>query len=519
MSSLSSQRRLLPSILAAATLLLAPVRAQSPEPPRGKTSGPRELDEMREQFTLRALAAGRMLADQYSNALASLEAQAAESADYETALAAHQRRLELAEYYANRDMVSGQVIVLKPADAKTIGAVTLDKTDNALTNWRTAGSSAVWDIFKITPGTYTVSLTCGVADSAPASAAAILAGGNIEAQTGGEIEFQEVTNLTGADSARLTAALKSTGGWSSFETLVLGDIKLARTSARFSIRASRLRGTGGLMHLKEIRLTPARPTADRPDREAADAALAELEKVRASHQAKLKELEQPVLDAHLARLAALGDELGAKNDEDGVQAVAAEAKRARRLLEKPDEAGHPAHAGVFPEGMEEVRDAAFLEDPTNTGDRFLITVRGEKISVKLMSVTCPSPNPEDKKARDFHSRYFGITEEDSIMIGRLAQDFTSTYLKDKPLRLLTRWQKDRAGSVLAAVLPAETGDLAGILVDNGLAAVLEPASRNPSQRRIEENTRNVLKHREADAKAKPVPPGAWSLAAETKTTP
>lgn len=512
-------RQLIPSLLLAAAVLVAPVRAQSPETRAGETADPPELGELREQFTLRALAAGRMLADQYSNALASLEAQAAESGDYETALAARQRREELAQYYSSRDADPGQVIVLKPADAKTVGAVTVDKTDNTLTNWRTVGSSAVWDIFRVTPGAYTVSLTCGVADSAPASASVVLAGGSLEAQTGGEIEFQEVTNLTGTDAGKLTTALESTGGWNKFETIVLGEIKLARTSARLSIRAARLRGTGGLMHLKEIRLTPTRPTPAPVDRKTAGAALAELEKIRASHQARLKELQQPVLDAHLAKLAALGNELSVKQDEDGAQAVATEMKRARRLIETPDQTGRTPRAEILPEGMEEVHDAAFVEDPTNTGDRFLVTARGEKISVKLMSVTCPSPNPDDEQAQDTHSRYFGITKEDSILIGRLAQDFTTTYLKDKPLKLLTRWRKDAGGSVLAAVLPAETGDLAGILVDNGLAAVLEPMSKNPSQYRIEQDTRDVLKRREAEAKARPVPPGAWSLASETKGSP
>ena len=159
---------------------------------------------------------------------------------------------------------------------------------------------------------------------------------------------------------------------------------------------------------------------------------------------------------------------------------------------------------------------AYVEDPTNTGDRFLVIARGEKISVKLMSVSCPSPNPEDTPAHDFHTRYFGIAKEDCILIGRHAQEFMTASLKDQPLKLLTRWQKDKTGSVLAAVLPAETGDFAGSLVDNGLAAVLEPASKNLSQYKIEENARNVLRQREAEAKAKPVPPGAWSLAAESK---
>lgn len=511
-----NHRPFLLSLLVVTAGLVTPALPQAPgpprpPPPRNRKPEPRELRETREQFTLRALAAGRMLADQYSNALAILETQASDSADYETALAALQRRQELAEYYSNRELDPTHSIVLKPADAKTIGAVALDKAENTLTNWRTAGSSAVWDIFKIIPGSYTVSITCGVAESRAGSPPADA--------TGGEIEFGEVTNLTGADTARLTLALKPTGGWTTFESFVLGDIKLARTSARFALKASRLRGTGGLMHLKEIRLSPARPTAEPPDEETAETVGAELEKSRAAHLAKLKELEQPVLNAHLARLGALRDELLARKDEDGAQAVAAEATRAQKLTEKPGRIAHAPHPSLLTEGLEEVHDAAFVEDPTNTGDRFLVTARGEKMSVKLMSVSCPSPNPEDKSAHDFHTRYFGITKEDTIMIGRQAQEFTTAYLKDKPLKLLTRWQKDKTGSVLAAVMPTEVGDLAGILVDNGLAAVLEPASRNPAQFRVEETTRSVLRQREAEAKAKPVPPGAWSLAAEIKPAP
>jgi hypothetical protein len=493
------------SILLATTHLnaQAPPPPSRPPPPEGAPE-PRELREMREQFTLRALAAGRTLAEQYAAALATLESQAAESSDYETALAAQQRRNYLAEHYANRDPDPASSILLKPGDAKTTGAVALDKSDNTLTNWRTVGSSATWDVFKIAPGTYTVSLTCGVADLP---------------QAGGDLEFGEVTSLGGAELARLAVTLKSTGDWSTFETIELGEIKLARTSARFAIKASRLRGTAGLMHLKEIRLTPARLTAKPPDKELAQDLADEFERLSAAHQSKLRELEQPVLSAYLAKLASLGDELAARKDDDGAQAVLAEAKRAERSLRKPDKTVRTPHGSVSAEGLEEVHDAAFVEDPTNTGDRFLITARGEKLSVKLMSVTCPSPNPEDKALHDFHARYFGISREDSILIGRLARDFTTAYLKDKPLKLLTRWQKDKNGSVLAAVLPGEIGDLAGILVDNGLAAVLEPASKNAAQRQVEEDTHSVLKQRETDAKAKPAPPGAWSLAGEIKPAP
>ncbi len=497
------------SIVLGLTSLIGTAQAQTPGPISASPE-PDELRKMREQFALRALAAGRTLADQYANALASLEAQAIDSADYETAHAAQQRRQELADFYSNPELDPGLSIVLKPSDAKTIGAVTLDQTDNVLTNWRTAGSSALWDISKITPGNYEVSITCSVADSAQAPAAA---------QTGGEIEFGEVTSLAGTEAAKLTLALKSTGSWSTFETFPLGDIKLGRTSARFAVRASRLRGAGGLMHLKEIRLSPARPTADPPDLDAAKVVKAKLEEVRAAHQSKLRELEQPVLDAHLAKLAALGISLASRRDEDGMQAVAEEGKRAQKMLEKPDKIGHPPRTGLLAEGLEEVRDAAFVENPGNTGDRFLVKARGETFFLRLMFVSCPLPAPDDTKAHDFHRQYFGITEADSLMIGRQARDFTAAYLKDKPLKLITRWQKDGSGAVLATVVPAEIGDFAGILVDNGLAAVLEPPSKGSSQHRAEETPREILKQRERAAKARPVPPGAWSLAADLKPAP
>ncbi|HEY2573871.1 MAG TPA: hypothetical protein VGH65_07370 [Verrucomicrobiaceae bacterium] len=485
-----------------------PPPKRPPPPPREKSRDTRELREMREQFTLRALTAGRLLAEQYTNALATLESQAADAADYETALAAQERQRELAGYYANRDLDSEHLIVLKPVDAKTVGAVAFDKTEGALTNWRTAGSSAVWDVFKITPGSYNVTLVCAVAESAPAPA-----------QTGGDIEFGEVTSLSGPETTRLALSLESTGGWDTFESFALGEIKLAHTSARFAIKATRLRGTGGLMHLKEVRLAPSHSSSEPIKTELAKFAMEKLKKTREDHLTRIRDLEQPVLNAHLAKLNALGDEFTAKGDQDGARAVVAEAKRAQKSLEKTDKSAHSPRYGIFSEGLEEVHDATFIDDPTNTGDRFLVMARGEKISVKLMSVSCPSPDAAESTARDFHTRYFRIAPEDCTLIGRQAQDFTAAYLKDKSLKLLTRWQKDSSNSVLAAVQPEEVGDFAGILVDNGLAAILEPTSKNSTQHRVEENTRNALKQRESVAKSRPIPPGAWSLAAETKPAP
>ncbi len=508
MNAFSFLRRILFFVLLATVGFVGSVRAQSPNGSRQPFIP--EIREIREPFTLRALDAGRMLADQYAKALTSLETQAIEADDYDTALSAQQRRLKIVEYYSNRNLDSSNGIVLKPADGKISGAVALIKSENTLAFLRTSGGSATWDVSKITPGIYTVSIVCGVGDIDPE-----LAGD----KPGNEIEFGEVTNLIGADIAKLGLTLESTGGWNEFKVFTLGDIKLSRITTRFAIKASALHGTGGLMRLQEIRLTPALPILNQPDTEVMTATLRELEEIRTAHQEKLKELEQPVLSNYLSKLTALSDERIAKNDEDGARVVIAESKRAHESFEKSGKFTHASTGGPTAEGLEEVLDVAFVEAPSNRGDRFLVTTGGGRFSVRLMSVSCPSPNPEDHSLNDFHDRYFGIKNADSIMIGRQAKDFTTAYLKDRPLKLRTRWHKDDSGSVLADVASAEIGDFGGILVDNGLAAILEPTSKNPSQRKVERSVRDALKQREADARAKPLPPGAWALAVEIKPAP
>ncbi len=508
MIAASSQCRILFLHLLAAACLFGSARAQSPDEPQLPLMP--EIREIREQFTRRALDAGRMLVDQYSKALASLETQALEVNDYAAALVAQQRRQEITEYYTSRDLDPGNSIVLKPSDGKITGAVSLIKYENTLAFLRTSGGSATWDASKITPDNYTVSIICGVGDIDPE-----LAGGT----PGHEIEFGEVTSLVAPPPVKLGFNLEYTGGWNDFKTFTLGDIKISRSNARFAIKTAALNGKGGLMRLKEVRLSPALPDLHQPDREVVTVTLAQLEEIRTAHQEKLRELEQPVLNDYLSKLTALSDDLIAKNDEDGTEAVVAESKRAHESFGKSEKSTRAPADGSLAEGLEEVPDVAFVEAPSNSGDRFLVTVGEKRFYVRLKSVSCPSPNPEVHSLKDFYDRYFGITKADSIMIGRQAKNFTTAYLKGRPLKLRTRWQNDMSGSVLADVLSAEIGDMGGILVDNGLAAVLEPTSKNPSQRKVEGIVRDVLKQREAGARAKPVPPGAWALADEIKPAP
>src|SRR5439155_26735497 len=74
--------------VASHALAEAPKPPPRPPPPPGPPRDPlsREVSDLRERFSRRALSAGRTLAEQYANALASLESQAADAGDYETAL-------------------------------------------------------------------------------------------------------------------------------------------------------------------------------------------------------------------------------------------------------------------------------------------------------------------------------------------------------------------------------------------------------------------------------------------------
>ena len=504
--------KLLPAMLALASAV--PCRAQKAGPPPTPKDPP-ELTDLRAKFALRALSSSGMLADQYDNALAAVEAQAAETGDYETALAAQRRRRDLTMLYSNPALQGADAIVLTPATAKTVGAITLDKANDTLANWRSVGSSATWDIFKLTPGTYTVSITYGVAGAGDTTTITIVNGVATDQATGGEVEFSEVTGLGGNDTGKLVAAIKPTGGWTKFETATLGEIKLTRTSARLMLKATRLKGLGGLMHLKEVRLSPARPAAEPPGREAGE----EFDKARKEHLAKIAALEKPIVDAYVAKMEALSKELAAKNDEDGAQLAHAEAERATKAIQ---DASAPTRAGtprlISTEGFEEIRNATFVDDPTNTGDHFLVSADGRQFSVRLLWITSPTPTADDKALHKKLAEYFKITPEDSVSVGRLAQDFTAAYLKDKPLRILTRGRKEK-GALLATVIPADLGDFAGILIDNGLAMINPPTATTAGLKRAEQTAIDMLRERETAARNRAVPPGAWSFATKPAATP
>jgi endonuclease YncB( thermonuclease family) len=483
---------------------------------------PEEMVQLRRQFESRAIGNAKLLSEQYANALASIIKDSAAEGDYDQALAAQRRREQLIKLYSTSldDTVLTNVVLLKPADARVNGAVGYDRSLNALTGWRTAGSIASWDVTRLTPGSYDVTLTYAVADIGDIGRTnPFMAPPDLT--TGGEFEFYEDSNLPGADQNRRTAQVTTTGGWTNWTTVALPPLQLTRSSARLALRITRTRGEGGVMNLKGIRLSPASVTAGTGDspKEGADGSSPPADEFATLQQAHVERLRQaitPVVNSYAATVKALAAKVA--GDPEAAGDCNAEAQRAEQLLVDPQAflagsaKGRRPPAGL--EGFRESRGVTYLPDAQNSGDRFKVKQGDEEFFVRLLAVACPPVDSKDTKLLKRFADYFGISVEDAQNIGQQAREFTAGYLSGKALAILTRGMKDDGGNLLVTVQPEGVGDFAGVLVDNGLAMIKAPAGRKGPARLHEESVLQDLQARERAAKERRIPPGGWARKSE-----
>ncbi len=506
------------------SLAQAPPTA-APTPPAAVIPGePVELSQLRQQYALRALASSKTLAEQYAVALGNLSREVGGEGDYEQALTAQRLRQELADLYAKSldDPTLSNVVVLKAADARPSGTVSYDRTAGDLTNWKTVGSIAVWDVQKMVPGKYNVVVTYSVAPMGDPPTRMSIYSVSEDQITGGEFEFYEDSSLAGAAMNRRAGQVADTGGWDKPAYLQLAPITLNRTSARFAVKITRTRGSGGVMRLKEVRLTPAKegdtpPPAAPPDGSTPPApAVDEVTKINESRVARIQQSIKPYVDAYIDKVNKLAEQAHARNDEEAVADLQVETRAAQRLLERPDRISAVSNAAppttsLRGQGFKEWEGATYISSVNNTGDEFLVSYQGESVPVRLLWVTCPPLSVHGGAQVKMCSDYFGLEPDDIYLLGKQAQVFTDAFLQGRPLKILTRGTKDPDGHLLVAVQLEGVGDFAGVLVDNGLACVNTPTARAKNPRRFEEMTLSNLKEREKQARQRPIPPGAWAV--------
>jgi hypothetical protein len=477
-----------------------------------------ELVQLRRQFEVQALTKAKLLSEQFANALANIAREAGAEGDYDQALAAQRRREQLVRLYTSSldETALTNVILLKPGEAHVNGSVNFDRNLNALVSWKSAGSIAIWDVSRLVPGSYEVTLTYAAAEFGESGRANTF-GPAVDLSTGGDFEFFEDSSLAGAELNRRTGTVASTGGWENWQTLTLPPIQLTRPSARLALRITKARGTGGVMNLKGIRLAPTSATtvANDPSKStpASDVVVPvdEFTTMQLAYVDRLKKAITPPVNAYAENMQALaakhsGDDPAAAGD------YTAEARRAAQLLEAPQDLFSSPAKGPRPnaDGFRELRDVTFVASPHNTGDRFKVRQGEEEFFVRLLWVSCPPVTPNEGKQLKEHAAYFGISAEDALAIGQRAQEFTARFLAGKPLVLLTRGTKDDDDSLLVGVRPGKVGDFAGVLVDNGLAMIKPATGKKGPAREHEESILRNLAEREKAAKTRAIPPGAWA---------
>jgi len=133
----------------------------------------------------------------------------------------------------------------------------------------------------------------------------------------------------------------------------------------------------------------------------------------------------------------------------------------------------PVHAWT------ELNGAALAGDGADDGDSFLLRHDGGRHVLRLYFVDCPEKRRHHlNRARlaEQGAAFGGLTEADTLRLGREARDFTLRLLRDRPFRVFTRWDPvydDRRHYAHLAVTQPDGRErwLAELLVEAGLARI------------------------------------------------
>lgn len=158
--------------------------------------------------------------------------------------------------------------------------------------------------------------------------------------------------------------------------------------------------------------------------------------------------------------------------------------------------------------LERVR---LLPNKANDGDSFHASADGKEFIFRLYQVDTPETEKEFPERVKDQATYFGITPDEAVRIGKVAEAFTHEKLAAKPFTVYTRWEDARGASRLPryyAWIVVEDKTLEELLVANGLARIFgmpgnSPAGMNSSAFKAHLKT--------LEEKAKHDHLGAWSI--------
>jgi endonuclease YncB( thermonuclease family) len=166
-----------------------------------------------------------------------------------------------------------------------------------------------------------------------------------------------------------------------------------------------------------------------------------------------------------------------------------------------------------------IRNCRLMENESNDGDSFHVKADGEERIFRLYFVDTPEADANDSRVKDRITKQaeeFGMTEEESVEIGKKASAFTRSVLS-RPFKVTTKGQNAMGGSRLkreyAFIETADGEDLGEMLVSRGLARSFGEDASPPGE--SASSLRSQYDRLEAKAKRERL--GAWGDGAAVPT--
>ncbi len=185
---------------------------------------------------------------------------------------------------------------------------------------------------------------------------------------------------------------------------------------------------------------------------------------------------------------------------------------------------HPPHPPASARSAwTELQDPALTGDPGDDGDSFVIRHKDGQDLLRLYFVDCPEKRRHQynrDRLAEQGAAFGGLTEADTLSIGRDARDFTLQLLRQRPFRVHTRWEKvydDRRHYAHLSVSLPDGRDrwLAELLVEAGLARIHTKGADLPDgtpRARFEHHLRSLEKSARLAGR------GGWADFAARNTT-
>lgn len=477
----------------------AALQAQTP------AQEPAALTATRTAFLRQIMADSQLLTQQYERALAKVETEVAAAGDYEEARAIRQRREQLQALYAGT--VSSLATPLPLTQARMMGSA--QASGETLSSWRSNGSGAEWQNFRIMPGSYHLEFEANMSDAPVAGS--VYASSKLQPQQTAMFEFDEVTLLGIAEENHRTFEITRSTDEITFTTVRVGPLNFSRSPA--TLRFAAPDGyPANIIRVRNLRLVPVTDAAA-----ASTTAIPPTSSTTAMQQASAA-LKTSIDAARKGVTAKYLDDLNDLSVTKPAlkEQIVAETRRIERLG-KQKTGQTVMHANTTTSGdlsgFEDIIDAHLADEEPLSGERFKVVYEGRTLLVRLLWIDCAPVEEDDATGVKRFAKHFNIEDEDVIAVGRTAREFTSSYLRDKPLRLLIRPDRDKDGTMAALLFLPNVGLYQNVLVNHGLAAVVPPA-REKQHNAMERAFLATLSAIENAAKNRRPSPGAWALSAE-----